>query len=510
VRDREIAAGFYFGHTIMYSQITLATLALVIAGCRTPTVTNAVPDPRVAAIDRFVQRAFALGVTPGLGVAVVSDGRIVYTSGLGHADLRAGIPVSDSTLWYVASTSKSFTGFGVALLEAAGEVDVGAPITTLLAQAKWHPDARPAELTLASFLAHTHGLTSGPLVMSAAYTGAFTEDRFGELLAFNAPLPDRDLQYSNLGYNVASMAIAAKRPEGWKAYLDRNVFGAAGLNDIHHRVTGIPSRRIAKAHRLTADGGYATLPFLKRDLTMNAAGGHVASIRDLARWTILHLDEGKLDSRQIFPAQAIRRSHEILGRHNRQFAFFQRDGWGFGWDIGSYDGEPMVSRFGSYSGFRSHLSMLPARRVGVVAQVNAAPGWPLTDVIAAYAYDVFLGRGDADARGQTRLDSLAAQLQTRRAQLARATPFVRTPPRPVADYTGRFESAELGVINIVAEDTGLRLRWGVLDVPLEVRDADKHIFGTVDFGGLSPIQFVFGGTGRADSLEVEGWRVPRS
>ena len=295
------------------------------------------------------------------------------------------------------------------------------------------------------------GWTSGPLVMSAAYTGAFAEDRFGELLAFSAPLPDRDLQYSNLGYNVASMAIAAKRPEGWKAYLDRNVFGPAGLNDIHHRVTGIPSRRIAKAHRLTADGSYATLPFLKRDLTMNAAGGHLASIRDLARWTILHLDEGKLDGRQIFPAQAIRRSHEILGRHNRQFAFFQRDGWGFGWDIGSYDGEPMVSRFGSYSGFRSHLSMLPARRVGVVAQVNAAPGWPLTDIIAAYAYDVFLGRADADARGQTRLDSLAAQLQTRRAQLARATPFVRTPPRPVADYTGRFESPELGVIDIVAE-----------------------------------------------------------
>src|SRR5688572_4250757 len=398
----------------------LIALSLAVTSCQTRPVARGATDTRIAAIDRFVRRAFALGVTPGLGVAVVSDGRIVYTAGLGHANVQEGIPVTDSTLWYVASTSKSFTGFGVALLEAAGEIDVNAPIARLLPRAIWHPDARPGELTLASFLAHTHGLNSGPLVTSAAYTGAFTEDRFGELLAFSAPLPTRDLDYSNFGYNVASMVIAVKRPEGWKAYLDRAVFAPAGLGDIHHFVSGIPPGRIAKPHQLRADGSYEAQPFLKRDLTMNAAGGHMGTIRDLARWTIIHMDDGRLDGRQIFPAQVIRRSHEIHGRQNARFAFFQRDGWGFGWDIGSYEGEPMVSRFGSYTGFRSHLSMLPARRVGVVAQVNSTPGWPLTDIIAGYAYDVFLGRTDADARGQARLDTLTTQLQTRLTRLARS------------------------------------------------------------------------------------------
>jgi CubicO group peptidase (beta-lactamase class C family) len=437
-----------------------------------------------------------------------SDGRIVHTAGLGHADVQAGIPVSDSTLWYVASTSKSFTGFGVALLEAAGEVDVATPITTLLPRARWHPDARPGELTLASFLAHTHGLNSGPLVTSAAYTGAFTEARFGELLAFSEPLPTRDLDYSNFGYNVASMVIAAKRPEGWKAYLDRAVFAPAGLRDIHHVVSGIPPRRIAKAHQLKGDGSYEAQPFLKPDLTMNAAGGHVGTIRDLARWTIIHMDDGRLDGRQIFPAQVIRRSHEILGRRNARFAFFQRDGWGFGWDIGSYEGEPMVSRFGSYTGFRSHLSMLPARRVGVVAQVNSTPGWPLTDIIAAYVYDLFLGRIDAEARGQARLDTLATQLQTRRARLATAAQPVRAPPRP-SDYAGRFEDPAFGRIEIVPDDAGLRVHWGVLDLPLELRDADKHVFAVRYLGGVPTIRFLFTETGPADALEVDGRRVAR-
>lgn len=484
-------------------------LSLLTMGCRTIPSPAAV-DPRIQRIDAFVRRAFELGVTPGLGVAVVSDGRIVYTAALGHANVQEGIPVTDSTLWYVASTSKSFTGFGVALLEASGDLDVTAPITRVLPRASWHADARPAELTLAAFLSHTHGLSSGPLVTSAAFTGAFPEEQFNQLLAYSHPLPNRDLNYSNLGYNVASMAIAEKRPEGWKAYLDRHVFAPAGLRDIHHRVTGIPPRRIAKAHQLRADGSYEAIPFLKRDLTMNAAGGHVASIADLARWTMLHMDEGRLDGRQIFPAQVVRRSHEILGRQNVQFAYFQRDGWGFGWDIGSYEREPMVSRFGSYTGFRSHVSMLPARRLGVVAQVNSTPGWRLTDIIASYTYDVFLGRTDADARGQARLDTLTTQLQTRRARLASAPAPVHTPPRPIADYVGTYEDVALGRIEVVPDESGLRVRWGVLPaLPLDVQDAGKQTFVTTTFGGLSPFQFLFGPTGPAQALETEGRRARR-
>src|SRR5918992_599189 len=249
-----------FAHAVLV--LTLVT------SCTTVPESHPTPDTRIQRIDQFVRRAFALGVTPGLGVALVSDGKIVYTAGLGHANVQEAIPVTDSTLWYIASTSKAFTGFGVALLEAAGEVDVNAPIATLLPRAKWHPYARPSELTLASFLSHTHGLHSNFLVTSAAYTGAFPEERFVDLLAYADPKPTRDLEYSNLGYNVASMVIATKRPEGWKAYLDRAVFGPAGMNDTYHRVSGIPPRRIAKAHLLQASGSFRPIPFLKRDLTM--------------------------------------------------------------------------------------------------------------------------------------------------------------------------------------------------------------------------------------------------
>src|SRR5262249_36449435 len=195
------------------------------------------------------------------------------------------------------------------------------------------------------------------------------------------------------------------------------------------------------------DGRYATQPFAKRDVTMNAAGGQVATIRDLARWIIIHLDDGNLDGQQVFPASVVKRSHEVLGRQppNMRFAYFDRDGWAMGWDVGAYEGEPMISRFGAYSNFRSHLSMLPARRVGVVAETNGGIGQTLTSILAAYVYDVMLGKPEAEARGRARLDSLTARLAALRTPTAEPEAAAPPPPRPPgAAHAGRHEEPALG------------------------------------------------------------------
>ena len=102
---------------------------------------------------------------------------------------------------------------------------------------------------------------------------------------------------------------------------------------------------------------------------MNSAGGHISTVHDLARWTIVQMDSGVIDGKRVFPKGAVVLSQTLIAKHTRdqskKFAFFDREGWGAGWDIGSYEGERMVSRFGSYAQTRSHLSFLPNRRIGV-------------------------------------------------------------------------------------------------------------------------------------------------
>ncbi|MGH7613628.1 MAG: serine hydrolase [Gemmatimonadales bacterium] len=470
------------------------------------------------AVDSLAARAVALGLAPALGVAVTMDGHTILMRSHGTADAAANVPADDRTLWYVASTSKSFTGFGVVLLALQGALRLDAPITTLLPQVRWHPALRAESLTLEHFLSHTHGISDNAVVSSAAFTGAIPEARWPALIALAGPMPTHDLVYSNFGYNVAAMVIDVIRPEGWKRYLEQNVFLPAAMGETYARVSGLDQRRIAKPHRFRADGRYITEPFFKTDATMNAAGGHLATLHDLARWTIVQTDSGIIDGRRVFPAEAVARSNRLIARQTRdqakRFAFFDREGWGAGWDIGTYESERMVSRFGSYHTTRSHLSFLPARRIGVVVMSSGGLS-ALTDILAAFAYDLEAGRSNARERADERLAELrtrfAGALKTVATQDSmRAALQLQPLGRPLADFAGTYEEPSFGTVTFTMQDGRLEYRWGALYGPAEIHDAAKGQLRIEITGSGNVVTFTFAGAGPARSLELQGVAFARA
>lgn len=498
----------------------IATMAL--GGCAaaiplTGQGTRATAETIAAAVDSIAVRAVAAGLGPALGVAVVMDGRTIYLRSHGMADASRGVPADDRTLWYVASTSKSFTGFAVSLLAERGELSFDESVSALVPAARWHPDVRPAQLTLARFLSHTHHLNGGALVTSAAFTGAIPEAGWPELLAAAGPTGSTDLVYTNLGYNVAAMAIDARRPEGWRTFLDREVLAPAGIKEIHSRVSGLDPRRIAMPHELRPDGRYLTAPFVKTDATMNAAGGHLGTLADLARWTIVQMDSGRIDGRQVYPQGAVARSQRMLAPQTRErarrFAYFDREGWGAGWDIGRYRGERMVSRFGGYATTRSHLSFLPGRRIGVVAQATGGLAGTVTDIVAALVYDLESGRPDARAVADERLNELIGRLDEARQRVANeeATRAARQRPldRPWSDFAGQYLDEAYGSIRFRVAGDGLVFEWGVLTGPVEVFDAARHRlrFELAGSGQVADVEFA--GAGPARAVSIGGTRFTR-
>jgi CubicO group peptidase (beta-lactamase class C family) len=470
------------------------------------------------AVDSLAARAVAEGLAPALGVAITMDGRTIYMKSHGMADAAAGLPAGDRTLWYVASTSKSFTGMAVALLAQQGALRLDAPITRLLSHVSWNPAVHAESLTLAHFLSHTHHMNDNAVVSSAAFTGAIPEARWPTLIALAQPNPTDDLVYSNFGYNVAAMVIDVIRPEGWRRYLEQHVLLPAGMRETYARVSGLETR-IAKPHRLRGDGRYVTEPFFKTDATMNSAGGHLATLDDLARWTIVQADSGMIDGRRVFPAEAVVLSHRLIAKQTRdqakRFAFFDREGWGAGWDIGAYEGERMVSRFGSYHTTRSHLSFLPGRRIGAVVMSSGGIS-ALTDIVAAFAYDLEAGRPDARERAEGRLAELrtryAASLKTIATQdSSRAAQQLQPLGRPLADFAGVYEEPSFGKVTFTIQDGRLQYRWGALYGPAEIFDAARGQLRIEITGSGNVVTFAFVGGGPARSLVLQGvtfLRVP--
>ncbi len=439
------------------------------------------PTARIiaGAVDSLAARIVAERLTPAIGVAVVMDSATILSKSYGMTDVTSSVPADDRTLWYVASTSKSFTGFGASLLAQQGVIDFRTPISSLLPNAKWPAGVDASRLTLANFLSHTHQLRDAVIVMSASFTGEFPESEWPAMLRYTTPIKGHDLIYSNLGYLVTAMVIDAKRPEGWRRYLDSAVYQPAGMTETYTRITGLDRRRIAMPHELLADGSFATKPFHKIDATMNAAGGHLATMHDLARWVTVQMDDGIIDGKRVFPSEAVTLSHRLIARQTRDdsktFAFFKRDGWGAGWDIGSYQGEPMISRFGSYASTRSHLSFLPARHIGVVAEANGSLASLATDILAAFAYD--LERGDPGARkvADQRLRKLIDRRHDALLEKARSDSINASQPptirRPLSDFAGSYHHEWYGTVTIEVRGNNVFYKWGALDGTAEVIDA---------------------------------------
>src|SRR4029079_3158073 len=125
-------------------------------------------DPATIArlVDSLSTKVMQERLAPALGVAISRDGMTISSKSFGLTDVTRGIPADDRTLWYDASTSKSFTGFGTALLAQRGVISFDTPITKLLPGVKWNPEVHADSLTLARFLSHTHYINDDAIVQS--------------------------------------------------------------------------------------------------------------------------------------------------------------------------------------------------------------------------------------------------------------------------------------------------------------------------------------------------------
>ena len=489
---------------------------------RAGTMEGQGPRPSAAsiasAVDSLAARVVSSGLAPAIGVAVVIDGKTVLASAHGFADATRSVRADARSLWYIASTSKSFTGFGTALLADEGVIRLDAPIAELLPRATWHANAQPQRLTLAHFLSHTHALSGGAVVMNAAFIGAVPEARWPELLLWSVPTGSSDLVYSNLGYNVAAMVIDTKRSEGWRRFIEQRVFTPVGMRDTYARVSGLDPARIARPHTIDVSGRYATATFFKTDATMNSAGGHLATLHDLARWVTVQMDSGRIDGRQVLPESAVALAQRQLAAHTqpnaRRFAYFDRHGWGAGWDIGAYEGEPMVSRFGSYHTTRSHLSFLPRRRIGVVVETTGRSAWTATDIIAAYAYDLQAGKPNALAVAEERLASQMPRLDGERRQ-AVTQDSVRRATRAqnssidYAKVVGRYAHPAYGTIAFTSRNGGLHYEWGALFGAVEPVDAARGQWRLEVAGSGTAVQFADAGSGSPASVQLQGITLTR-
>lgn len=452
-------------------------------------------------VDAYAQRLIEAELVPGISLAVVQGDWILHSRGFGLADADTGRPVSAETYFYIASSTKAMTATAVAMQAHRGELVLDAQVTDYLpelADTAWDEH----KVTLADLLAMRHGIEDGgPVVVRTAFTGEFTRDKLLELLADYRPSDQgKVFAYGNLGYNVLGLVLSRNGDGSWKEAVADEVLKPLGMAQTSAYVSRVDPDRLAMPHGLAG-----RLPLAKADANLHAAGGHLTTARSLARFVAAHLAQGRVEGEQLLPPAPLAQSQQQHSDQSRQFGDYQRSGWGYGWDIGSYDGRTMFSRFGSFSGYRAHMSFMPEHGVGVVVLANA--GGPAADLLANYVYDRLLVGAQVEDRYSEKLEAMQQQLAAARQQSAahleerakRLAPL----PHPLTAYAGVYENPALGTMDWRVVADGLEMRAGVARSRAEVYDADANAL-RIEIGGSGGVAtFVYEG-GRAVAVSYAG------
>ena len=496
---------------------------LLAAACLALTATGAaaaqpVPSPArttPADVRRFAADfdAFLTAMTarfpdlPSLTAVVTRSGGPIYARSFGRADPASGRAATPDTLYYIASSTKSFLSLAFAALAARGEISLDWTLAELAPDVRFAPELQAGRVTLRHLLSHTHGLTGTGIAYRVAYTGDHDPATLWRQLPRLRPNREAPLgtwRYTNLGYNIAAMLIERRLGRRWQDIVDREVLAPLRMTHSLTQGTDRARRRLpfAVPYTTMTPTGSAPVYLLKHDDTMQSAGGMFASANDIGRFLRAQLAAGRGRGTARLPAAVIAGTHRPIATLDDRRDVFPATGYGLGWYSGEVHGATLYFSMGGFPGARSHMSFMPARDVGVAALANDdGVGAPLADLAAKYTYAWFAeGPEAAAATGTQWLERIAQQLTRLRAGIgsARAEQAAR-PWRlslPIAAYAGRYCNDDYGTI--VISDHGGRpaMAMGRLR-------ANATAFDRPETVRVEPIP----GEGRLLSFTLEGGRA---
>ena len=488
---------------MLAASATLAScLALGSPSCGPASAAGPTAPEAGARIDAFARSALReIGTTPGLAVTVVQGERVIYTGQFGFRDLEARAPVTPETRFYLASSTKAFTALLAATLAEEGKVDLDAPVAGAWPELQLTAPLSPGQLSLRDLLAMRSGLGNDTANFRMEIGNLRDEAELLRVLATYSRQDPRTFRYSNLNYVLAGRVLEKATGTPWPALVEERLLRPLEMGSTLTAPPPPGSPDMAKTYSYRGPDAFALTPVELGPL-VGPAGSMVTTTGDAARWLIALVNDGRVGGRQVIPARAVRHVQAPQTTNRRRFRYIDRFAWGLGQDLGDYEGELLVHRFGGLFGAYSHVSFLPEHGIGVAAFANGGGGVP--DAVAAFVYDLLLGREGLDAKWSEQLARARATVAEDRAERATAeaaTAAARRPPgREPGQYAGTYHYDRLGDVEVTATDGRLYGQLGAFRAELVPTGGDDFLVDWIDSGEAAPIRFVIddGGGARID------------
>ncbi|MFT3790057.1 MAG: serine hydrolase domain-containing protein [Rudaea sp.] len=438
---------------------------------------------RIEALRQFVRDAMAATGTPGVGLAFIDHGKIVWEGGEGVRELGKAAPVDAHTLFAIASNTKGMSTLLLATLVDQGRITWDEPVTKVYPPFRLGSDATTAKVELRNLVCACTGLPRKDMELIFNADAKTPASETFKMLAGTEPTSGfgEVFQYNNL------MASAAGYIAGHLYYPDmelgaaydramqEKIFGPLGMKDTTFSIPKMLKADHASPHDWTIDAKPAVA-----DVDSNwtfyfarPAGGAWSSAHDVAQYVMNELSEGVLPGgKRMIGAAA------LLERRKPGVPIGKNEAYGMGLEVDSSYGVTLIHHGGSLWGYKSDWIAIPEAGIGAVLLTNSDQGQlmlkPFRRRLLEVLYD---GRPEALADVRARADN-------QRAEYASLRKLLTVPPGPAADkLAAAYSSPDLGPLNVRREGARMIFDTGLWRTEMAAR---KNPDGTTTFFSVSP------------------------
>ncbi len=469
------------------SQFRLVTNSLRPKGYTRETFAGKKAHPldaqRIEVLRRFVADGMKELDIPGVGLAFIDGGRIVWEGGVGVKELGKPQPIDKDTLFIAASNTKSLTTLLLAELVDEKKMRWDERVTDIYPAFKLGDAQTTRQVLVKHLICACTGLPRQDFEWLFTWARS-TPDSNMRLLGTMQPTSGfgQLFQYSNLMASAAGF-IGARLLEptmelgaAYDEAMQRKVFDPLAMKNTTFDFKRVLAGNFARPHGRSVD---SEMKVIAMDMNYSIvparpAGGVWTSAHDLALYVQMELARGKLPNGKQLVSE-----ENLLARRVPQVAVGEDVAYGMGLFIDTQWGIPIISHGGDLFGYHSNMYWLPDHNVGLVILTNADGGSLLRGAFLRRTLEVlFDGKSEAQP-------TVAAAAATQKAQEKKERERLVIPADPAyADrLAARYSSAELGSVDVKRSGMGVIFDFGAWKSPVASRKNDD---GTTSFVTIDP------------------------
>ena len=402
--------------------LLITSLSLVIFSCKQKKEHSYTEFKK--AYSEFIDLAIKeFDTKHGFALAVTKDNTIIFEKYYGISDINTGEKVDASTRFYIASITKSFTALAALSLESKGKISLSTSLADFFPEINFDPKLQAKKITIHELIIHTSGIEVPGMVNATAYTGIHDDEllfkQLKSLSKINKNAPFSEFEYTNLGYNILGMIFKRELGKDWKTIVEEEIFSTLQMNQSSANMSTAENKgwKIAKPHKqLNPARELERLYLEKKDNIMHAAGGIISTPRDMAKYIIMHLNQGKLQDQQVFEASLIAKSQSKFTDQTGTFLGVRDFGYGYGWNQSITSlGDTIVQHSGGFTGAVANVTFNPSNKTGIVVMANekSRMGIFLTTQLTSYVFDYFSGRENIKEYYTNKIKDFNTQIKNR-------------------------------------------------------------------------------------------------